>query len=205
MEYASITLGYSKANNPMFLTVEQNPGTNTFSAVVQNIESSEAYSIGLVLPYEIPWWTTFNAFGYTFNEYKYQDNSALVVSSEPTFYVSLYNEFRFKNLFNLELTYEYISPGSQGFFIAKPMQSIGGSISRKFLDDKLYVQFRAFDVLFTNIERAESTLGDFYVNYTSRTDSRSFMLTLTWRFGKIGDNSMKGSSIDDDEQDRIKD
>ena len=205
MEYASLTFGYSKAKNPMFLTVEQNPGTNTFSAITQNIESSEAYSIGLVLPYELTWWTTFNAFGYSFNEYTYLDNAALAVSNEPTFYISLYNEFRFKNLFNLELTYEYISPGSQGFFIAKPTQSIGGSISRKFLKDKLNLQFRIFDVLYTDIERAESTMGDFYVNYTSRADTKSFMLTATWNFGKIGDKSMKGSTIDGEERGRIKD
>ena len=49
-------------------------------------------------------------------KYTYTDNATLLVSNEPTWYVSLYNEFRFKNLFNLELTYDYVSSWFAGYF-----------------------------------------------------------------------------------------
>lgn len=204
MEYASITLGYAKTKNPMYLTVEQNIGENTFNAIVKNIESSETMSLGLVLPYEIPWWTTFNAFGYQLNRFEYNDNAALVVNNRPTFYMSLYNEFRIKKWFDLELTYDYVSPGSDGIFLVKPYQSLGASIARKFLDDKLSVRFSVFDALFQEAERAESTLTGFFVGYTSRSDSRSFMLTAIWNFGKMKDSNMKGKMIDKEERNRVK-
>ena len=133
MEYASITFGYAKTKNPMYLTVEQNVGENTFNAIVKNIESSETMSLGLVLPYELPWWTTFNAFGYQLNRFEYNDNASLVVNNRPTFYMSLYNEFRIKKWFDIEITYDYVSPGSDGIFLVKPYQSLGASIARKFL------------------------------------------------------------------------
>ena len=205
MEYASITLGYTRTKNPIFLTVEKDPGSNTFSAITRNIESGEMYSLALVLPYEFPWWTTFNSFGYTFNKYVYSDQSALVVSNEPTYYVNLYNEFRIPKAFNLEITYEYVVPGSQGFFVLKPYQSLGGSISRKFLKDQLTVRFSLFDVFFTGIERGESALEEFNVQYTSKVDNRSFMLTLLWNFSKLKDASLSAKSIDRDQKDRIKD
>ena len=204
MEYASITFGYSNTKNPMYLTVEQNLGENTFNAIVKNIESSETMSLGLVLPYEIPWWTTFNAFGYQLNRFEYNDNAALVVNNKPTFYVSLYNEFRFKNLFDLELTYDYVSPGSDGIFLVKPYQSFGVSIARKFLNDKLSLRLSVFDMFYQEVERAESTLTGFYVGYTSRSDSRSLMLTAIWNFGKMRDPKMKGKMIDKDERNRVK-
>jgi outer membrane receptor protein involved in Fe transport len=205
MEYASIKLGYNKTKDPMFLTVEKNNGTNTFSAIVQNIDWSETYSIGLVIPYELTWWTTFNAFGYDINKYTYTDNATLLVSNEPTWYVSLYNEFRFKNLFNLELTYDYVSPGSQGIFVVRPYQSLGGSITRKFFKDQFTVRFSVFDALFQEIESAESQLEQFNVSYTSRTDTRALTLGLTWDFGKLKNQNMAGKTIDRDEKNRIKD
>ena len=204
MEYASITFGYAKTKNPMYLTVEQNIGQNTFNAIVKNIESSETMSLGVVLPYELPWWTTFNAFGYQLNRFEYNDNAALVVNNRPTFYMSLYNEFRIKKWFDIEVTYDYVSPGSDGIFLVKPYQSLGASIARKFLDDKLSVRFSVFDALFQEKEQAESTLTGFYVGYTSRSDTRSLMLTAVWNFGKMRDDSMKGKMIDKDERDRVK-
>lgn len=205
MEYASITLGYSKAFNPMYLTVIQNPGTNTFSALTQNIQSSETYSIGLVIPYEWPWWTTFNAFGYSWNNFKIVDDATTVLNNEPTWYVSLWNEFRFKKICTIELSYEYVSPGSQGFFNAKSYQSFGGSISRAFLKDALSVRFSVFDLFKQEIERAESALPSFNVSYRSWADTRSFMLTLIYQFGKLKDNSMEAKSIDSDVKDRARD
>ncbi len=205
MEYASITLGYSKAFNPIYLTVIQNPGTNTFSALTQNISSSETYSIGLVIPYEWPWWTTFNAFGYSWNNFKILDDATTVLNNEPTWYVSLWNEFRFKKICTIELSYEYVSPGSQGFFNAKSYQSFGGSISRAFLKDALSVRFSVFDLFKQEIERAESALPNFNVSYRSWADTRSFMLTLIYQFGKLKDSSMKATSIDADEKDRARD
>lgn len=204
MEYASITFGYAKTKNPMYLTVEQNVGENTFNAIVKNIESSETMSLGLVLPYELPWWTTFNAFGYQLNRFEYNDNAALVVNNRPTFYMSLYNEFRIKKWFDIEITYDYVSPGSDGIFLVKPYQSLGASIARKFLDDKLSLRFSVFDALFQEKEQAESTLTGFYVGYTSRSDTRSLMLTAVWNFGKMKDASMKGKMIDKSERDRVK-
>jgi hypothetical protein len=205
MEYASITLGYSRMFNPMYLTVIQNPGTNTFSALTQNIESSEAYSIGLVIPYEWPWWTTFNAFGYSWNNFRIVDADATVLNNEPTWYVSLWNEFRFKKICTVELSYEYVSPGSQGFFNAKAYQSFGGSISRAFFDEALSVRLSVFDLFKQNIERAESALPGFNVSYRSWSDTQSFMLTLIYEFGKLKDNSMEATSIDGETKDRAKD
>lgn len=203
-EYASIKLGYTKTQNPMFLVVEQNEGTNTFSAIVRNIESSEMYSVAIVLPYELTWWTTFNSFGYTASQFEYNDGGTIVTNDQPSFYVSLWNEFRIPKLFNIELMYDYTSPGSQGIFVLKPYQSFGGSISRSFFDKKLDVRFSFFDLFFTEIESGSSELGEFFVDYSSRNDTKTFQLSLTWNFGKLKFTDIEGKSIQGDERDRIK-
>ena len=205
MEYASLSFSYTRTQNPMHLSVVQNPGTNTFSAVVQNIKSQDLYTIGVVLPYELSWWTTFNVFGYTFNNYSIQDGVDIVVNDKPTLYVSLYNEFRIPKVCNIELNYEYTAPGAQGFFTLLPYQYFGGSISRKFLKDKLTARFSVFDLFIQTIERGESTLANFNVSYSSWEDTRSFMLTLIWDFGKLRERSMTEMYIDEDEQERLED
>lgn len=204
MEYASIKLGYQRSVDPMFLTVEKDLNANTFSAITKNIKSSEMYTIAVVLPWENDWWTTFNAFGYYVNDYRYENNQQIVASTEPTWYISLYNEFRIPKLFNIEINYEYYNPGAQGFFIAKPYQFLMASISRKFLDNKLAVNFSVYDPFIWSIERASSNLSNFYVDYSSWMDSRSFMLTLRYNFGKLDNKYLVGRDIDRENKNRIK-
>lgn len=203
-EYASIKLGYTKTINPMFLTVDRNLGTNTFSVITKNIESSEAYTIAAVLPYEFPWWTTFNSFGYTFNTFKYLDAGEVITNDKPSFYVSLYNEFRIKKLFNIELTYDYVSPGSQGLFILRPYQSFGFSLARSILKNKVDLRFTVYDLFFTEIETGYSQIGDAYVDYSARTDTKLFQLSITWNFGKLKIGSPDNKRFEGDEQERIK-
>lgn len=204
-EYASIKLGYQRAIDPMFLTVEKDDIANTFSAITKNIESSEMYTLAFVVPWENDWWTTFNAFGYYFNNFRYADNETIIASTKPTWYISLYNEFRIPKVFNIELNWEYYNPGTQGFFIARPYQFAMASISRSFLDNHLKVNLTLYDPLLLDVERAYSNLLNFYVDYWSWTDSRSIMLTLRYNFGKLKNNGMVGRNIDAENKNRIKD
>lgn len=204
MEYASIKLGYQRAIDPMFLTVEKDVSTNTFSAITKNINSSEMYTIALVIPWENSWWTTFNAVGYYFNNFQYADNLELITSKEPTWYVSIYNEFRIPKLFNIELNYEYYNPGTQGFFIARPYQFMMAGISRKFFNDKLHVNVAIYDPLKLSVERAYANVLNFYVDYSSWSDSRNIMMTLRYNFGKLKNNYSVAETIDSDSKNRIK-
>jgi hypothetical protein len=204
MEYASLKVGYTKTYNPIFLTVEKNPGTNTFSGVTRNIESSELYNLSVVIPYELTWWTTFNTFGYTWNNFVYKENSVPTVNTKPSLYLSFYNEFRIPKLFNIEITYEWTSPGAQGIFVLRPYQTLNASISRDFLNKKLTARFSVFDAAFTQIESGFYESPEYYVDYSSRMDTRRVQLSLTWKFGKMKDQTLVGSSIDSEEKDRIK-
>lgn len=203
MEYASISFSYTKAFNPIYLSVVQNPGTNTFSAIEDNIQSADMYNIGIVLPYELSWWTTFNSFAYTFNTFEIKDESTIVVNNKPTLYVSLWNEFRIKNICDIEISYEYTVPGAQGFFTLQPMHYFFAGISRKFFKDALSARFSVFDIFRQYTERGESEMPTFDVSYSSWADTRSFMLTLEWNFGKLRKRDMTEIYIDEVEQDRL--
>lgn len=103
------------------------------------------------------------------------------------------------------MTYSYYNSGSMGFFIARPFQYMMGSISRKFFDDKLMVNFSVTDPLRISIEKAYVDLANFYVDYSSWSDSRVYQLTLRYNFGKLKNNRMVGRTIDNDSRGRIKD
>jgi len=203
MEYASISFSYTRAINPIYLSVIQNPGTNTFSAIQDNIQSADMYNIGIVLPYELSWWTTFNSFAYTFNTFEIDEGSTIVVNNKPTLYVSLWNEFRIPKVCDIEISYEYTVPGAQGFFTLQPMHYFFAGVSRRFMKDALSVRFNVFDVFRQYTERGESNMPTFDVSYRSWADSRSFMLTLEWSFGKLRQREMTEMFIDGDTQERL--
>ncbi|UKN02768.1 outer membrane beta-barrel family protein [Paracrocinitomix mangrovi] len=205
MEYASISFSYTKSFNPIYLSVVQNPGTNTFSAIEDNVKSAELYNIGIVLPYELSWWTTFNSFSYTFNSFEIEDDAQIVVNTKPTLYVSLWNEFRIPKICDIEISYEYTVPGAQGFFSLQPMHYFYAGVSRKFFNKALSVRFNVFDIFKQYVERGESAMPAFDVSYRSWQDTRSFMLTLEWSFGKLRDRSMSGIVIDESEKERLED
>lgn len=206
MEYASVSIGYIKRKSPIHLVVEQNnDGTNSFSAIMKNIESSESFFAGLVLPYELSWWTTFNSFGYSTNSAKYKDNGMVINNNKPSFYVNLYNEFRIPKWFSTEVTYEYVSPGVDGFFLLNPYQSLSLNFKKSFWDGKLDCQLSFNDIFFTEIESGESTVQNFNVAYDSKSDTRTIQLSLQWNFGKLKKSGeLKGKAIDTPESDRIK-
>lgn len=200
---ATFSLGYTRSEDPMYLTVEKLPTENSFAAVVRNLKASETYSVGTILSFEIGKWSTYNSFTYAKNSFVYNEGVSIVENTRPMLFLSLYNEFNVFKDASLELTYEYVSPGADGLFVLRPYQSLGAGISAKFFKRKLVAKFTGFDLTYREIESGTTQLNDFYVDYSSKTDTRTWRCMLTWNFGKLKDTKIKDETLEGD-FDRIK-
>ena len=204
MEYASIEFGYSRTQNDMQLFVERiNDGSNSFIATTKNIDFAEKYTLGLVIPYELDWWTTYNGFGMEYNNFTYEDQGNIINNTKPLYYVYLYNELRIPKWFSMEVTYEYYTAGVDGIFSFEPIQQLSASLKKTFLKDKLIVRLMADDILGTYVETGVSNLSGFDVRYKSLYETKMYRIGLQWKFGKLK-STYKDKSVNGEEYNRIK-
>ena len=205
MKEANLTIGYNFTSGAMRLVVDKlTDSTDAFTAITQNLNNSETYSFGITIPYELEWWTTANYFGYFLNNFTYQQNGVLVKNYKPTYSIYLYDEFRFKKLFSLELTYEYTSAAVDGIFVSNPFSMFSATLKKTFFKDKLTCRFTANDLFSTYVMSGNSNIPLYGLNYESKVSTHYFLLALNYKFGKLKNNNYKNRSVSDEEYNRVK-
>lgn len=202
MQYASIDFSYSRTRDAMYMIVEETENGGVI-AQTRNVDYDESYYVGINLPYELPWLLTYNAFGYMWTTVQYNDKGTPTVFEKPFWYAYLYNEIRFPKDITLELTFEHYSSGLDGIFEFSPMDQFSASVSKKFLDDKLNVRFMANDIFHGYLEQATSTLDGFDLDYKSYYDSNTFMIAVSYNFGKLKSPDNSDRSVNQEEMNRI--
>ena len=205
MKEANLTIGYSFTSGAMRLVVDKlTDSTDAFTAVTRNLNDNETYSFGITIPYELEWWTTANYFGYFLNNFTYEQNGVIIKNYKPTYSIYLYDEFRFKKLFSLELTYEYTSSAVDGIFVSDPFSMLSATIKKTFFKDKLTCRISANDMLSSYIMTGNSNIPVYNLNYTSKVSTHYFLLALNYKFGKLKNNNYKNRSVSDEEYNRVK-
>ena len=205
MKEANLTFGYSRTDGAMRLVVDKlNNGSDAFTATTKNLNKSEIFSLGVTIPYELKWWTTSNYFGYFINSFTYNQGGYVVKNNKPTFTIYLYNEFRFKKYFSLEINYEYTSQAVDGIFISKPFSMLNITVKKTLFKDKLTCQFSLGDVFKTYIMAGQSNIPIYNISYLSKTSSNYYALTLNYKFGKLKTTNYKNRSVNDDMYNRVK-
>lgn len=205
MDFASIEVGYTYTENAITLFVEKDPNSDAFFAQERNIDKQQALSVGLNLPYQLKWWTTYNGFGMNYTMSQFQLDNVLATPKKPMFWVYLYNKLAIPKAFDLELTYFYHSSGVEGIFEFFPSHNLSVSISRKFFDNKLNIRISGNDLLRLQNQGGLSRLEGYNVRYQEFWDSFNMRISISYTFGKL---EKKGdyfkSKLDDSEKNRIK-
>ncbi|BDS15123.1 outer membrane beta-barrel family protein [Aureispira anguillae] len=202
MEMASLEFEFARTFNHMDIFIDKQG--NSFNIITQNYEKVDQINVTLNLPYENKWWTTYNSFGFSYTILQYDKGSDLLNYARPMFYIYSYNAFRIPKVFNLELTFQYVSGGAEGYFSFNPFYELGASIERKFLDDKLSIRLSVNDILYSYKESGVSLVNAFNVHYENRYDTRSIRLAISYNFGKLQSKGLKDRSVNRSETGRIK-
>lgn len=204
-QQASLVFGYSRTNGEMALVVDKlNDGTDAFTATTKNLNFAETYSVGVVIPYNLDWWSTYNYFGYMKNTFTYNSGGIAVQNKKPTFYMYLYDEFRIKKILSVEVTYQYTSAGADGIFTFEPFSNLSANIKKTFFKDKLTCRLTADDILSSSFKTGSSNVNGYNVSYISKANTHSFGISLNYRFGKLKENLDKEKGVNKEEYDRIK-
>lgn len=202
MEMASLDFEFSRTFNYMDMFIEKD-GDN-FNIITKNYDQVDQINVSLNIPYENKWWTTYNSFGFSWTDLRFDRGSEELNYGRPMFYIYSYNAFRIPKVFNLELTFQYVSGGAEGYFSFRPFYELGASIERKFLDDKLSVRLSVEDITYAYRESGYALVNAFNIEYSNLYESRYVRLSLHYNFGKLKASNVKDRSVNRSEMSRIK-
>jgi hypothetical protein len=113
-----------------------------------------------------------------------------------------YNSVNITSTFSAEMTALYVSPQTEGYYVAKSMANVSAGLRKTFLKDKLSVSLNANDLFHTfkaNMTAKNETM-DYHV-WVDR-DSRWISLSLHYQFGsdKIKDARRRDTGVEDEKQ-----
>ncbi|WMX15646.1 TonB-dependent receptor domain-containing protein [Aureispira sp. CCB-E] len=202
MEMASLEFEFARTFHHMDIFIDK--VGNNFNIITKNYDKVDQINVSLNLPYENKWWTTYNALGFSYTTLQYDKGNDLLNYSRPMFYIYSYNAFRIPKVFNLEITFQYVSGGAEGYFSFNPFYELGASIERKFLDDKLSIRLSFSDILYSYRESGRSLVSNFNINYHNRYSTRYARLAISYNFGKLKAQGLKDRSVNRSEIGRIK-
>ncbi len=182
-QVASLKIGYVQAVNPMFLTVQQEGLFTT--AITNNLEESQKFYISLALPYQTKIWTTYNAFGWSKDQYTFltEEDQPSTVLQKPLWYAYLYNEFRLPANFSTALIFQYVSDGVNGVFEFREKWTMRWSLQKKFNDGRWTLSFIVNDPFRTDLLRSHTSLGDIDIYYNTYTDKQYYRFSAKYVFG----------------------
>ncbi|MCB9034617.1 MAG: outer membrane beta-barrel protein [Chitinophagales bacterium] len=128
------------------------------------------------------WWT----FSFDLNAFYDKYNLFLVNQFEKkqsfSTDFSISNDFLLPKSFSINLSAWFSGPTYYGIDFYKSNGSVDFTITKKFFDDKLMVQLKAFDIFFTNKVKSIANYQNQEVNYLGYNDSRRLQIKLKYNF-----------------------
>ena len=169
---------------------------DTILTTYKNASGSKSYGMDLVLSSRALAWLNLNG---TLSMYNTKFDSDLINdnTSEEGFSwkATLRASFTFGKLFNFEVYYNYEGKkiNAQGFNV--PTNNLDIAISRSFLKDKATLSLRASDV-FKTVQWGQDINSNLYNGtYRNKYDSRTIMLSLSYRFGNTDEYYQKKKKV----------
>jgi hypothetical protein len=117
--------------------------------------------------------------------------------NKPIFSGKWFNTFSFPQKWTLRVDASGRSAGHSGVAFMQASWGIDLKVAKKFLQDRLSLQFAANDIFKTNTVKWEMDYGKINMLYDKNIDSRSVSLTVTYRFNSTT-NKYKGQQASDE-------
>ena len=129
------------------------------------------------------WWNANINFSYYKTEVTGNDGYNDISNNSYNWSLKMMQNFSFKNLFDLQLSYFYSGKMVMLQGSLDPCQSLDIAVKKDFFDKKFSVSFRVSDIFYSQKFSSTSTGYGFYSESERKRNSRGAFLTLTYRFG----------------------
>lgn len=179
------SLNYSHTKNQIGQTPIQSNNNRQTLLTPLNLQQIHSFTFGASGSKEwFTWWST------SLNTYLFRDHllhqvdDVRIDASNLSFQSIFTNSFALPGGFRMEIGAEYISPFLQGAYRTSALYSVNASISKNFLQDKLYTAISGNDLLKSYRIKNTGLIQNQFTKVNQRFDTHWIRLTLAYRFFK---------------------
>ena len=197
------TIGYTHTRDAIADFIVMDPQTRVWTITKGNFSRKENVDVTLVVPLTIaPWWSTENTLQGFYNSFVDKTGKVGGVAYKQRQYscaINSINTFSLPRNIKADLTLLYNSPYIDGLYKLGHSSSINVGLSRSFLEKKWLLKMAVNDLFHDNGYTFRSNNGNIQLWGNHYTDSRQFVIALSYKFGKTtspvnrtGNDDMKG-------------
>lgn len=196
----SVRLSFTKTNNPVHNSFSFDDQKNIMTFKDINFDKSAAVSLDFTLPFTYKFWTTTNSLVFILE--KIEDQSAVVLASEPYLYYSSNNEFRLPKEYVFTLNFWGLTKQKTGVFETNPRLIVDMAFSKTYVQ-KWKFTLSCTNIFKNNIETEKFTINTIHSKARYVVDNHEISIAVKYSFGKIKETEFKERNIDEN-QNRIR-
>lgn len=178
-----LSASYNRTQDLITQVIEQNNEENTTISTTDNVDVFNNINLTATIPKVwTDWWTTrLNLTGF-YTEFYAPVQAGILDNNTLAYQVYLSNEFNLSNDWSIELSGNYNSRSTWGFFTAEARGNVDAGISKK-LGKSGRVKVGITDIFWTQNTKAFVAVGDVDLVDRSKFDTRRVSVSANWNFG----------------------
>lgn len=184
--FINISLAYSRIDNPLtsFFIKRTDPNSLVCLATAENLNSQDAWTASVSVPFQHKIWTMHNSVGINYNDVKFVSEDILMRKRKAMVYFYTYQGFRLPAGFNFSLTYQYNSSGVNEIYYHKSNHIMNCSLNKSVLNDNLIFTLKYDDIFKDQKRKVWTDIQD--VNFSQQIDFDSSFVSfaIRYKFGK---------------------
>lgn len=179
-------LGYRHTTAAITNVILTEPGTGAIYQTHLNLSLNNYYNLNINAPIAFTkWWNSYNNIVLYYNEFKSPDVNGLELQlAKLAYQLNSTQTLKLSPSMNAEINAVYISKGVSGIFNIQAIYGADLGISTTMLKKQLNLKVAATDVFYTRGK--QSAYGNQLAStfaIKSRSDSRVFRISISYRFG----------------------
>ena len=204
--FLTTTLNYNKIHNVFTDVIKQITSERKTFQTRENLASKTNYGIAVSANFPVTkFWSTNLYSNVNYNAYSGVLEGGNLEIDATTFMANMNNQFKLNNGWSAELSGFYQSKGIEGEIIINPMWRLDAGIQKLILKKKGSLKFAIRDIFNSQNFGGSINYQDIDINLKNISDSRTFSLTFSYRFGKpIKNQQQRRTGGASEEQNRVK-
>jgi hypothetical protein len=183
------SVGWSRTNNVITQIIQpevaRTDSIQVTSISDQNLAVNTVYGFNGAYPLQAAkWWNATLSFNAFYSRYEGDLVNTPLADGTAALQLSANNSLTLPMGWSAEVNGWYQTKQRYGYMLLRDMYSLNVGLQRSFFDKRLTAKLSGTDLFWRQNARGKSTFRDYDEYFIVYRDSRTAMLTLTYRFGK---------------------
>lgn len=189
---ATATVYYRYIHDPVQRYRKYDAVTGISNVTFENINSSQNYGLELIFNGNLyKWWSFTLSSNIYQNEIDASNLEANLTSSDIAVSARVFTTIKLPYQFDFQLTYSYRAPFETPQGSMKDMRMATLALSKKLMKDKMTATLRVSDPFNDQRFGFDQSGPGYTQEFIRRRDTRTFTVTLGWRFGELKDRDAR--------------